>query len=254
MKKCFKRQKFHRPCKSVMLENENLLSFITSYNFDDTKSIFWMDYTSLEYNYFTDFQHLLTKVTDGSMIKITLRSDPKDYPANKSNLNGRRKSFCITFRDFMPDPHARKPTRVKDFANLLQDMIVIAAQKILVTMTQDRKFIPVSSFYYRDTTWMFTLTGVICRGNEEDKIKQAFKDWKFANLTERPPTQIKVPNLSTKERMHLQPLLPTKTTSVKRLRSRLGYLIEMDDESTNEALEQYAKFHRHTPYFLRGIP
>ena len=248
------RQKFHSPCSSLEFADEDMSSFITGYNPGNAKSIFWLDYMGLEYGCFTDFQSLLGAVAYGSMIKVTLRSMPSDFriPGN-SKLNDLGEQFPETFRRFMPNGFAGLPNIAKDFAVLLQRMIQIAAQKALSAVTEGGKFIPVSSFYYHDGTWMFTLTGVVCGEDEVSELEKTFNDWKLANLKWGPPTLIKVPVLSTKERLRLQPWLPAQA-SAKTLHKKLGHLIDTSCEKTEKALERYADFHRYTPYFLRGVP
>ena len=76
----FKRQEFHRPCSSLELKNQSLSDFIAMYDPGASKGIFWLDYNKLEYSHFTDFQSVLKTVADGSMVKITLRAEPKEFP------------------------------------------------------------------------------------------------------------------------------------------------------------------------------
>ena len=249
----FNRQKFHRTCSSLKLINEDLSSYIDSHNVGETKSIFWLDYTGLEYDYFTDFQNLLRAVAYDSMIKVTLRAEPSDFLASKEVLTERGKEFSTEFGSLLPSTSTSPPWRPKDFASLLQTMIRISAQQILHTENEDVKFVPVSSFHYSDGSWMFTITGIVCRNSEVDRLCSAFADWEFANLTWEPPQRINVPVLSTKERLRLQPLLPDETPG-KTLHKELGYTIDGDCTKTEKALEQYAAFHRYSPYFLRGMP
>ena len=248
-----KRQEFHRPCSTLKLVAGSLTDFIGHYNPGDAKSIFWLDYTRLEDECFADFQNLLGAVASYSMIKVTLPSDPDDWlTPDKRRSPGLIEEFHSAFYDFLPNTSVDPPRDPKRFACLLQDMVQIAAEDSLPAPTRGRKFIPVSSFYYSDGKPMFTLTGVVCRGGRESKLRKFFADWEHANLTWKPPKQINVPTLSTKERLHLQPVLPTKNPA-KVLRERLGYVVDPDPKM-KDALKQYAAFHRYEPYLLRGVP
>ena len=194
------------------------------------------------------------KVAYGSMIKITLRSEPNDFwVPDEVELNEHGKEFNDTFNDLTPNEDDSPPDNLEDLALLLQKMALKAAQKTLSPVANGGKFVPVSSFYYSDGVGMFTLTGVVCKENEESKLKKAFDGWEFANTEWGAPTQIIVPDLSIKERLTLQPLLPAEKSGAT-LRKKLGHLIDSDDEKTEKALEQYATFHRYTPYFLKGVP
>ena len=249
-----KRQEFHLPCSTMKLVRGTVTDYLDSYNPGDAKSIFWLDYTELERECFDNFQDLLDTVAPDSMIKITLPADPDDLltPAKRRSQK-RIDEFRHVFGDLMLDPSKDPPRDPEHFAGLLKEMIQIATEEVLHAPTESRRFILVSSFYYSDGRPMFTLTGVVCRGDRVAKLREAFADWEHVSLTwEEPPKQINMPILSTKERLHLQKALPLKTP-VKALRDILGYVVDPDPRMKN-ALEQYAIFHRYEPYFLRGVP
>lgn len=252
----YKRQKFNRPCRTLKLVEEDLTTFISRYDPDDNKSVFWLDYTGLEYSCFEDFMALLETVAPNSMIKVTLQSEPEDYWTLDSSelIEEKAEDFRQEFGAVIPDASVHPPRAPGELASLLQEMLQIASEKVLSPRASGKSFMPVSSFFYSDGTWMFTLTGIVCEVDKTQSVRQAFKNWEFANLDWCSPTEISVPVLSTKERLHLQTLLPTKTKPGSRLRKRLGYLIEGNCELTEQALEQYAAFHRYSPYFLRGAP
>lgn len=249
-----KRQKFHLPCSSLKLVRGTVSDFLNSYNPGRTKSIFWLDYTELERECFDNFQGLLGMVAPDSMIKVTLPADPDDLlTPSKRRSPEQIDEFYRAFNYLIPDPSKDPPRDPKRFAGLLKEMVQIAAEEALPAPTGDRRFVPVSSFYYSDGRPMFTLAGVVCRGDREAKLREAFADWEHASLTwEESPKQINMPILSTKERLSLQESLPLKT-SAKALRDILGYVVDPDPKMKN-ALEQYAIFHRYEPYFLRGVP
>ncbi len=53
----YKRQQFHIPCHTSQLKLKNMgfKSFLARYEANDEKSIFWLDYTDLQYGHFEDF-------------------------------------------------------------------------------------------------------------------------------------------------------------------------------------------------------
>ena len=75
----FKRQQFHIPFCGAQLLNQDIFQFIDDYESNGQKSIFWLDFTDLKYRNFEYFELLMSKVGLGSMIKITLRADAKDF-------------------------------------------------------------------------------------------------------------------------------------------------------------------------------
>jgi hypothetical protein len=244
----YRRQEFHLPCGTLELRREHFRSFLTHYDANDEKSIFWLDYNRLEYGNFEEFTALLGKVTANSMIKVTMRAEPKDY-----YRKGKPQEFRERFQAVMPRPSANPPAMSGDFAYLVQSMMQIASQRALSSATP-LTFQPVSSFYYSDGPNMFTLTGVVCQRDEQDKVKRAFRDLQFANLSWGRPRIIDVPVLSTKERLHLQHLLPCDRGAGRILRQSLGYLIDDNRQLAEMKLQQYADFHRYFPYFMKAIP
>jgi hypothetical protein len=241
-----KQQKFHQICKTLKLTQTRFNSFLTKYNSKNKKSIFWLDYTKLELVAFEEFQSLLEKVALNSIIKITLQAVARDY-LNKGN------KFRDHFSAFMPDPASDPPLANKDYAALLQDMLQIAAQKILPA-TGDVIFQPLSSFFYADGANMFTLTGIVCTKAEQKKIRALFKSWSCANLTWKKPKEINIPFLSTKERFHLQKHLPLKQNRGRKLLKVLGYTLDGSARNTAFMLTQYADFYRYYPYFVKAMP
>lgn len=242
-----KQQNFHKISRKLDLKEGSLRSFLDSYDSNNTKSIFWLDYTKLKLSEFEEFQILLEKVAVNSVIKITLQAMARDYSGNRAH------KFREQFSAFMPNPLSDPPSLTEEYVYLLQDMLQIASQKILPS-TGDVIFQPLSSFYYADGVPMFTLTGIVCRKAEQRNIRSIFKSWHCANLDWNKPKEINVPFLSTKERLHLQKHLPFKQPTGRKLLRVLGYTLDGADDprATVGMLEQYANYYRYYPYFVKA--
>ncbi len=164
------------------------------------------------------------------------------------------RKFRRDFESVLPNQSDYPGAAPGQFPTLLQKMLQIAAQRALPAQSTDLDFHPVSSFFYSDGTPMLTLTGVIWDRHDSSAVEQAFNNWEFANLTWAKPRLIDIPDLSTKERLHLQHCLPCGTSTGAVLLAELGHLINGDASQTEASLGQYATFHRYFPYFIRGIP
>ena len=110
----YKRQQFHLPCGNVELKLENMSSYIARYEPVDEKSVFWLDYTSLEYSCFEDFKALLGLVVEGSMIKITLRSRHNDYSFPIKQRSRKFEQFRRKFENVMRNPSINPPSNALD--------------------------------------------------------------------------------------------------------------------------------------------
>ena len=248
----FKRQHFHRPCSTLDLKNVGLSQFISQYEQDDDhKSIFWLDYTNLKFSNFEDFSALLSKVAERSIVKVSLRAEPTDW---YDKTEGKR--FAEVFRAIMLDPDDEPPWTNSSYAKLLQDMLKIVAQRALPGALP-MMFLPITSFFYSDSSGMLTLTGAVCSRDDEEKFREVFEGWHCANLDWREPQVIDVPTLSTKERLRLQEKLPCDGDDEdvgRTLLNELGYELDGGEVGTIQQLEQYSQFHRYYPYFIRAVP
>ena len=196
----FLRQNFHLPSKNVELHNVELFEFIDSYESTGERSIFWLDYTDLRYSNFEYFEQLLNKASNGSVIKITLRAQWKDYEPDWNAFNDE-------FRTLLPGSPFDGPFLNESFAISLKDMLRRSVQRALPGIL-DTTFQPITCFRYADGAQMVTLAGVLCFDEDAPKIRSLFVDWEHANLDWGPPRLIDVPVLSTQERLHLQRFLP----------------------------------------------
>jgi hypothetical protein len=252
----FKRQQFHLPCRSSHLKFEKMSfsTFVARFEATDAKSIVWADFTGLEYRHFADFMDLLPKVGADSIVKITVRCSPEDYRRRDQAEELRaQEEFKQKFEMLWPGGFEKLPTNLDQFALLTQHMARIAAQQALPAPAA-KTFLPISAFVYNDGTNMYSLTGAICLRTRERHLRHEFRRWPFANLDWEAPRRIKVPDLSTKERLHLQRHLPRRGNAGKKLRCSLGYLIDRNEAQTEIQLQQYADYHRFFPYFIKGTP
>jgi len=243
-----KRQRFHRPCKTLRLENTDLRSFVTAFDPEDRLGIFWLDYTNLSYSNFQEFSALITKLVPDSLVKVTFRAEWRDFAKGSKADEFRRK-----FGTLMPDSSINPPKSCEAFVELVQNMLRIATERALPAAS-DMTYLPLCTFYYSDGTFMFTATGLICARSEQVAISDKFKRWKFASLNWSSPKRINVPTLTTKERLHLQELLPCTKDTGRVLRQRMGYLIEPTEAETESQMVQYELYHRYYPYVMRAVP
>jgi hypothetical protein len=250
----YKRQQFHLPCGNVTLRNIEFGSFINTFDPRDEKSIFWLDNTGLEYSHFDEFMTVLQKLGAGSMVKVTLDASLRKFNGKPEEVTKKFDEFRSRFALVLPASNAPLPLTTKEFATLLQAMVRTAAERALPA-TVPLMFQPISSFYYKDTSTMLTVTGIVCFRKDSGTIAHSFANWQFINPDWRDPRLIDLPVLTTKERLHLQRHLPCARDGGRTLHAALGHRTEADDaDRTDQQLSQYAEYHRYSPYFVRGVP
>ena len=247
-KDTYSRQQRHKPCGTLKLIHQAMGDFVSEFESRDSKSIIWLDHHDLKFNHFGDYIALLSKLPEYSVVKISLRCSPDDYREPE-----KEKEFVDTYRALIPALPETLPRKSVEFATLLQKMVQVASQQALPAALGMR-LQPISSFYYADgVAGMFTLTGIVAgKGNNSLFVREKFSSWEFASLKWAKPKEINLPQLSTKERLLLQEHLPCDRPKV--LGKTLGYRLAGTNATSSKMLEQYARFHRYFPFFMKGIP
>lgn len=279
----FKRQEFHRFSKNLDLRHENSNSFLANFS-SDGKEIFWFDYTDRKFRYFDEFMNILGKVSENSIVKITVRAEPpsnglyawekfqreyeaelpsngvsmwenflREYEAESTSKSAWEK-FQREYEQVLPgSAQQTNIERLVPFLKLLQEMFKNASQQALPA-SGESVFQLLDSSHYNDQTEMLSITGMVCNKRNVSKILQWFKNLAFSNFDWKAPRKIDVPILSTKERLHLEKYLPTKTKTGRSLARALGYRIDDTDPRHLEKLRQYEEFYPYYPYFARVSP
>ena len=235
----FKRQEFHRFSKNLKLIKKDFAEFLLNFS-DSGRVIFWLDYTDRELKRFNEFGSILGKVSEGSIVKITIRAE-----RDRQNLT----KFKEQYPKILPPLSQHDIYKASGLVKLLQDMLQIVAQRALPA-SGESIFQILNSSYYKEPTQMLNVTGIVCNRCEVLKLQQLFEDWKYVNLTWEDPHKIDVPFLSIKEKLHLEKHMPTLDKTGHTLSQALGYKIDRDTEHF-EKLKQYEKYHQYYPYFGR---
>ena len=236
----FKRQEFHRFTKNLELRYEDFADFLLNFS-SSGREIIWLDYTDREYRRFNEFKSILEKVSEKSVVKITIRAE-----RDKQNLTKFKEQYPKILPSLTPQDDINE---VSKLVKLLQDMLQIASQRAFPA-SGESVFQLLNSSYYREPTRMLSVTGIVCNKNEVSEIRQWFKDWVFLNLTWENPREIDVPILSIKERLHLEQHMPTPDRTGHTLSQALGYKIGKSREHI-EKLKQYEEYYQYYPYFAR---
>jgi len=237
----FKRQQFHQFSKNLELRHEDLTSFIA--NFSGTGGeVFWLDYTNLRYAHFDEFMSILERVSEKSIVKITIPAEHKDLDWD---------GFQRDYHQVLPAScNETSISRPLPFMKILLEMLQIASQQAL-SATGEYVFQILDSSHYNDQSQMLSVTGIVRNKSQTSEIREWFKNRRFLNPSWESSRRIDVPVLSVKERMLLEKHLPTKTKTGRYISRVLGYRIDDTSEANIEKLKQYEGFYQYYPYFAR---
>jgi hypothetical protein len=248
-----KRQFFHAPCSGIRLLRTDFRSFLAQNTFEKSASIFWLDYIDLHYGAFEEFKEVLEKVLPGSVVKVTVRAEPKDYDGVSDDGKSKVEEFKMRFGAVLPSASTAPPMRFEEFVQLLQQMFQIASQQALPSAS-GQTFLPIYSSCYSDGTGMFSICGIVCSRDALQENRVKFEDHRIANLDWGKPTRLNVPFLSTKERLLLQEYLPCPKNAGATLLKALGYFIDDGRKNSERTLQDYANFYRYYPHFIKARP
>ena len=101
---------------------------------------------------------------------------------------------------------------------------------------------------------MMTVTGMV--GPKIDLssvlITSELAEWDFARLsTSDPPVRIRVPELTLKERIFIDQLLPRLEKDPVKVQKKLRFLLDKTQNESEEKLRSYLLFQRHYPFWER---
>ena len=229
------------------------------------KDIIWLDYLNFGRQELSDFVLLATKVSVGSMLRITVRGEWKDKLPGAADSDGDWDKIFARFRsnfgDLAPEILEKDDFLVGGrYTKMLTSMIVAAVRDELAPPLP-RYFQPLVANYYKDETRMLSVMGVVSNTPAPEKqekvgesfcaseIVKAFSDWDLASLDGETVHQLDVPSLSLMERMALDRHLPLSTAErIKACLCELPYLIGGSPGDHERLIQRYAAL---SPYYAQ---
>lgn len=270
------RQSFHKFRSDISLHNIEIGEFVNEYDAEDKPedvAVFWLDYTNLNYPNITTFSTLLTKVPVGSIVRVTLRSEPndthkvlKDYltePMIKMVCDTTNEKFRTDFAKVIHTGHDQSCVEQPEFARTVQLMLRNAASQALDKPKSTRDFLHLHSVRYNDQTQMLSVTGIVYERSaiggtpqtamSKDYFAERLKNEAFVNFDWPEPAVINIPALTFKERLKLEEFLPLQEAETGAiLSSALGYKIADSRKNSDEQMSQYAQYYREYPNFIKA--
>ncbi|MBW4460119.1 MAG: hypothetical protein KME47_07770 [Nodosilinea sp. WJT8-NPBG4] len=255
----YKRQQFNLPhnCINCLLQDSN--DFVRDF-IREERTIIWLDYTKPAQlgSQIAQFQSIIDRFSSLDIIKITLNAHASSYvEANKTvqpndTWNARIKDLekklgneLFPFADISPDMMT-----ARGFPNAIH-LIVKYAANLAMRGDLDIYFQPLTSFSYNDGQEMLTVTGILLEKTQSESFfnKTGIDQWELGNVDWKEPTRIDMPDLTIKERMHIDTFLPNFSADL--VHEKLGFLINQKESISLEMLKTYVLFYRQSPYFSR---
>jgi hypothetical protein len=254
-----KRQKFNQPynCINYLLKSSD--DFIDEFQADQ-ETIIWLDYTSPSKirSQLEEVQSIVSKLAPLDIVKITLNAHASAYheaPKGQGITNeiiqqGRFDKIKNILGELFPIADITLDMMTeKRFTEALCLILKSAIESSL--HGSSHIFQPLTLFSYADGHKMLTVTGIVL---ENDKIedfleKTNIRAWNLSNINWEKPQSINVPDLTIRERLYIDALLPH--TEIEEIQNKLGFLFHDEKDISIEMLKTYVLFYRQSPYFSR---
>ena len=149
-----------------------------------------------------------------------------------------------------PNGLGEEEVTTNNFPKTLLRVLEFTAAEVLHDR-HDWRFHPLSSAVYADGQTMLTLTGIVGKRSKLANIVNTpgLVGWDFTRLVWNDPVLIEVPELTLKERIHVNQLLPKHENNISFIHRKLGFQMDKVVEESERKLRNYVSFQRHYPHF-----
>lgn len=247
------RQKFNCPHTQVQfpIEAQTSEAWLKEWT-PNAPVLLWFDYAqkSERKSQFNEFQTLLSIAPSGSIIRITLNAD---LPLGKDRSETEKlHSLRNQFAKLLPPTISADDMVPGQFPTVIAQMVQVAAECVLHA-ADERMFHPLLITTYSDSNQMITITGVL---DQKEKCATLIKStsisqWPYYAKSWTDIRTINMPELTLKERIHVNQLLPKSAKDAQDIQCKLGFQIDEKTHISLSKIKNYTEFYRHFPHFGR---
>jgi hypothetical protein len=252
------RQKFNQPHTSITFLPCTSAKFLANYEPGRKRVIVWLDYAKANKRVaqVAEFQELLRKAPPLSVIKLTLNANAESLggaPDDENRRTKQRDKLVAQFNRFLAKDEPEEIVAQQNFPSTLVRILDEAAREAL-SKKPGLLLQPLASFTYSDSSHaMLTFVGLLGTKDDVDDVmeKSRLRSWYFSRFDWSGPRDINVPELTAKERIHINQMLPQCQDKTARIASKLKFPLDPDPDLAKRKLSQYVDFYRHYPHFGR---
>lgn len=236
------RVEFNRPYDCVAVKRGNTSDVLPTIDLTGKPNLIWLDYdTGLEGPMLQDLELIATKAKVGTIFMVTLNAHRDRIPKLDSDgkeLN-KEAGLRLAFGALVPPTLPHNALSVNGYPKLLAQMLLAHMDSCVHRSGRTDKFLPIFNIFYRDSTPMITVGGLIADGLHERAYRTSGVDsLSCAKGTEQ--TSVLAPPLTIKEKLTFDQLLPCADPPST---AELGFRL------STEQIAAYHKYYRHYPIF-----
>lgn len=245
----FKRAEFNAPYKCISVINQTSTDYISGDNWGEQNSIIWLDYVTPRTlgQQFSDIATLSNTILPCDVLKVTFNANADTLGKAENGMDARLEKLRSRIGEYIPADATPSDCTKDKYPLLLLKCLQIMLSKNFTETKYDKRFVlPLFSTIYQDSQHlMLTFTCVILDSHdEEEKVKACFEDISYVNFKWDEPSLIKIPELTIKEMIEINKLLPGKDVEEQLLRE---FNFVFDDKA--EEASSYISFYKYYPSF-----
>ena len=248
----FKRAKYNAPYNCIEIVNQTSTDYISNGDWDDKKSVIWLDYTSPKQlpKQFSDIASLLNKTIAHDIVRVTFNAnaDTLGKLTKEYGLENRMEKFKSRMSDYLPADYYPADFNKENYPLFILKCLRLLISDAFIENEYDRKFLlPVFSTVYQDGEHrMLTFTGIVLDDYDEvNKIKGFFSDIPYVDFEWDNPSKINIPGLTVKEMLEINKMLPSNDAE-KQIEESFDFVFEGKEEE----ICSYTSFYKYYPSFL----
>ena len=253
----FKRAQYNIPYKCIKIVNQTSTDYIAGGDWNNKKNIIWLDYTdpSELAKQFNDIAALSNIVEKNDIIRVTFNAHvsslgtPHNTKSDGSKLSiqeYRFKKLKERIGEYIPADIEAADIVTSQYPIVILSSLKKMIQNLFMETQFDKRFLlPLFATIYKDGQTMVTFTGIVLEDHEqEEKIKTSFKKIPYVNFVWDNPSIIDIPNLTVKEMLEINKLLPSKSAQ-KQIEKKFNFVFK----DTQREIESYISFYKYYPNF-----
>jgi hypothetical protein len=247
------RQKFNCPHTQVnfLPEAKKSGDWISEWT-PEKPVILWFDYAikAERKEQFNEFQTLLSCAPNKSLLRVTMNADLPLGPGKPADRQ--MQSLREVFGKIVPPDVTVDQMAALEFPIVISKMFELAAESVLQPAGQ-RVFQPLLITSYSDTSRMLVVTGLLAPKVECAAVisDSGLDQWAYYAKSWADLRLINMPELTIKERIHINQLLPRDAGNAQQIQNALGFQVDELPALSLDKIRNYAEFYRHFPQFGR---
>lgn len=250
-----KRQQFNMPLACISISEKRSGEFLLDHEFSG-ENIVWFDYAAPKDlpQQLAECESLIAKLNAGDVVKVTVNAHSSSLgePETGDLLDYRAAVAMKRLGGYGPMIVEPDDVTANSYPKLLLKAID-SAMKRGVAGSKELYVQPLSAFVYKDGQQMLTATAIVLKHNQKQEFfeKSRLESWAYGCLDWTVPLSISIPDLSMKERLRIESLLPGATP--QEIVESLGYFVGANEREASELMRNFVRYYRLSPSYSRVV-